>query len=115
MVRRYLSRCTPPTPAIDESDLLDEPRSTSDIPLGLAIGYLLLVAWLLLCAVGLGIAVGARNPVAGAVVVAIPTFVGMVIKPTFALCILMLVLPTGAGVAWQQAFSLDRAVGLAVA
>jgi hypothetical protein len=102
--------------AIDESDLLEEPQDrTSDIPLGPAVSYLLLVAWLILCAVGLGVVVLARNPVAGAVVVAIPTFVGMVIKPTFALCILMLVLPTGAGVAWQQAFSLDRAVGLAVA
>ena len=48
-------------------------------------------------------------------VIAVPTFVGMVLKPTFALCILMLVLPTGAGVAWQESFSLDRAVGLAVA
>jgi hypothetical protein len=102
--------------AMDEPGLRDEMQErTSDIPLGPAVGYLLLAAWLIFCAVGLGVVVLARNPVAGAVVVAIPTFVGMVLKPTFALCILMLVLPTGAGVAWQQSFSLDRAVGLAVA
>ncbi len=100
----------------DEYILLDEPpERTSDIPLAPAMGYLLLVAWLLLCAVGLGVVILAKSPLAGAMVVAAPTFVGMVIKPTFALCILMLVLPTGAGVGWQESFSLDRAVGLAVA
>jgi hypothetical protein len=39
----------------------------------------------------------------------------MLIKPTFALCTLMLVLPTGAGVGFRQSFSLDRGVGLAMA
>jgi len=101
---------------IDEYALLDEPQErTSDIPLSPAMSYLLLVAWLILCGVGLGVVVLAKNLIAGVAVVALPTFVGMVIKPTFALCILMLVLPTGAGVGWQEAFSLDRAVGLAVA
>ncbi len=100
----------------DEYALLEmPPERTSDIPLGPAMGYLLLVAWLILCAVGVGVVALAKSPLAGAMVVAVPTFVGMVIKPTFALCILMLVLPTGAGVGWQESFSLDRAVGLAVA
>ena len=100
----------------DEYALLDEASErTSDIPLAPAMGCLLLVAWLLLCAVGVGVVTLAKSPLAGAMVVAVPTFVGMVIKPTFALCLLMLVLPTGAGVGWQESFSLDRAVGLAVA
>ncbi len=100
----------------DEGTLLDEPpERTSDIPLAPAMGYLLLIAWLLLCAVGLGVVALTKSPLAGAMVVAVPTFVGMVVKPTFALCLLMLVLPTGAGVGWQESFSLDRAVGLAVA
>jgi hypothetical protein len=100
---------------IDEYGLLEEPERTSDIPLSPALSYLLLTAWLLLCAVGLGVVVLAKSPMAGVAVVALPTFVGMVLKPTFALSILMLVLPTGAGVGWQAEFSLDRAVGLAVA
>jgi hypothetical protein len=101
---------------VDAYALNDEPpERTSDIPLAPGLSYLLLVAWLLVCAVGLGIVVLAKNPVAGAVVVALPTFVGMVLKPTFALCILMVVLPTGAGVGWEESFSLDRAVGMAVA
>ncbi|MCU0913175.1 MAG: hypothetical protein MUC88_01260 [Planctomycetes bacterium] len=100
----------------DDYGLLEEVQErTSDIPLSPATSYLLLVGWLVLCAIALGVVVLARNPVAGALVVALPTFIGMVVKPTFALCLLMLVLPTGAGVAWRQAFSLDRAVGLAVA
>jgi len=45
----------------------------------------------------------------------LPTFIGMVLKPTFGLCILMLVLPTGAGIGFNQTFSLDRGVGLALA
>jgi hypothetical protein len=101
---------------VDEYGLLDAPADrTSDIQLAGAMNYLLLAAWLVLCAVGFGVIFLARNPVVGAVVIAVPTFVGMVLKPTFALCILLLVLPTGAGVAWQQSFSLDRAAGVAVA
>ena len=101
---------------VDEFARLDEPQErTSDIQLAPAMNYLLLVTWFVLCAIGFGVVFLARNPIAGVVVIAIPTFIGMVVKPTFALCILMLVLPTGAGVAWQQAFSLDRAVGLALA
>jgi hypothetical protein len=101
---------------IDECALLEEPpERTSDILLSPAMNYLLLTAWLLLCAVGLGVVIVAKSPIAGVAVVALPTFLGMVLKPTFALCILMLVLPTGAGVGWEAAFSLDRAVGLAVA
>jgi hypothetical protein len=76
---------------------------------------LLLAAWLVICAVGFGIIFLVRSPIVGVAVIALPTFFGMLIKPTFALCILMLVLPTGAGVGFRQAFSLDRGVGLAVA
>ncbi len=101
---------------LDDDGLLYEPQErTSDIQFAPAMNTMLLAAWLVICAIGFGIIFLAKNPIAGAAVIAIPTFVGMVIKPTFALCILMLVLPTGAGVGLQEAFSLDRAVGLAVA
>jgi hypothetical protein len=68
-----------------------------------------------ICVIGFGIIFLTRNPIAGTAVIAIPTLLGMVIKPTFALCILMLVLPTGAGVGFREAFSLDRGVGVALA
>ncbi len=101
---------------IDEEGLLDEPQErTSDIQLAPAMNLVLLATWLVICLVGFGIMFLAKNPLAGVVVIAIPTFAGMVLKPTFALCILMMVLPTGAGVGFQAAFSLDRGVGLAVA
>jgi hypothetical protein len=101
---------------INEEGLVDEPpERTSDIPLAPALNLMLLAGWLLICLLGFGIMFLARNPLAGLVVIAIPTFFGMVLKPTFALCILMLVLPTGAGVGIQAEFSLDRGVGLAVA
>jgi len=101
---------------IDEAGLLDVPQErTSDMQLAPAMTLMLLAAWLIVCAVGFGIIFLARSPVVGAVVIAVPTFIGMVIKPTFALCILMLVLPTGAGVGWRHALSLDRAVGVALA
>jgi hypothetical protein len=101
---------------LDDSVLLYEPEErTSDIQLPSAMNLFLLMVWLVICAVGLVVIFLARNAVAGAAIIAVPTFVGMVIKPTFALCILMLVLPTGAGVGYRQAFSLDRGVGIAVA
>jgi len=100
----------------DDDGLLCEPQErTSDIQFPPAMNTLLVAVWLLVCAVGFGVVFLAKNPIAGAVVIAIPTFVGMLIKPTFALCILMLVLPTGAGIGFHQAFSLDRGVGLALA
>ena len=101
---------------LDDDGLLCESQErTSDLQLPPAMNTLLLAAWLGGCAVGLGIVFLARNPVVGVAVVALPTFLGMLIKPTFALCILMLVLPTGAGVGFGRYFSLDRGIGLALA
>jgi hypothetical protein len=87
----------------------------SDIPLPPAMNVILFVCWIVISLIGFTIIFLAKNPVAGAVIIALPTFIGMVIKPTFGLCILMLVLPTGAGIGFSQTFSLDRAVGLALA
>ena len=101
---------------LDADGLLFEPQErTSDLQFSSAMNTILLAAWLFVCAVGFGIIFLAKSPLAGAAVIALPTFVGMLIKPTFALCILMLVLPTGSGVGFRQAFSLDRGVGLALA
>lgn len=101
---------------LDDESLLCEPQErTSDIQFTPAMNSMLLAAWLVICAIGLGVVFLAKNPLAGAAIIAVPTFVGMVIKPTFALCILMMVLPTGAGVGWQHALSLDRGIGVAVA
>jgi hypothetical protein len=101
---------------VNYDGLLSEPEErTSDIALPPALNALLVALWLAVCAIGFGIVFWARNPIAGGLVIALPTFLGMLLKPTFALCILMLVLPTGAGVGFGQAFSLDRGVGVAIA
>ena len=101
---------------LDDARLLYAPQErTSDIQLPPAMNTLLLAVWLLICAVGFGVVFLAKNAIAGAAVIAVPTFIGMLIKPTFALCIMMLILPTGAGIGFGQAFSLDRGVGLALA
>jgi hypothetical protein len=78
-------------------------------------GFLLLASWLVICAIGFGVIFLAHSVLAGVAIIAVPTFVGMVLKPTFALCLLMMVLPTGAGVGYGEVFSLDRGVGVAVA
>jgi len=102
--------------ALIDDDLLYELRErTSDIQFSPAMNTMLLAAWLVICAIGFGVIFLAKNTVAGVAVIAVPTLVGMVIKPTFALCVLMLVLPTGAGVGFRETFSLDRAVGVALA
>lgn len=100
---------------IDDGLLYEPEERTSDLPFPPAMNALLLAVWLVVCAIGFGIVFWAKNPIAGAAVIALPTFVGMLIKPTFALCVLMLVLPTGAGIGFGGSFSLDRGVGLALA
>jgi len=87
----------------------------SDIPLPPVMNVILFAGWIVISLIGFAVVFLAKNPVAGAVIVALPTFIGMVLKPTFGLCILMLVLPTGAGIGFSQTFSLDRGVGLALA
>ena len=100
----------------DESEpLYEQYERTSDIRLPPVINYLLLTIWLFICLIGLGIIYIGKNAAAGAVIMAVPTFIGMILKPTFALCIMMLVLPTGAGIGFHEAFSLDRGVGIALA
>jgi hypothetical protein len=100
---------------IDDGLLHESQDRTSDIQFSPAMNMMLLAGWLVVCAVGFAVMLLAGNAVAGAAVIAIPTLIGMIIKPTFALCILMLVLPTGAGIGFGGVFSLDRGVGLALA
>jgi len=101
---------------IPEADLWYEPpQRSSDIQLPPAMNILLLAVWAVICLIGFAVIFLGKNTAAGIVIIAVPTFIGMVIKPTFALCIMMLVLPTGAGIGAGQDFSLDRGVGIAVA
>jgi O-antigen ligase len=102
--------------SISEEDLLyEQPQRSSDIQLPPAINILLLAIWAVISLIGLAVIFLGGNIIAGIAIIALPTFIGMVIKPTFALCIMMLVLPTGSGVGAAVDFSLDRGVGLAVA
>jgi hypothetical protein len=94
---------------------LERSQRFSDIQLPPIINSLLLTIWILFCLAGFGVIFLAKQPIVGTVIIGLPTFIAMVIKPTFALCMVMLVLPTGAGVGFRQVFSLDRAVGLALA
>jgi hypothetical protein len=100
----------------DEQDLwYEQTQRSSDIQLPSAMNILLLAIWIVFSLIGLAVIFIGKNTVAGIVIAALPTFIGMVIKPTFALCIMMLALPTGAGIGASVDFSLDRGVGLAVA
>ncbi|MHC4680066.1 MAG: hypothetical protein ACYTEK_15365, partial [Planctomycetota bacterium] len=101
---------------IGGEELFYEPgERTSDIQLPPVINVLLFAIWIVISLIGFAVMFLAKNPVAGAVIIAVPTFIGMVLKPTFGLCIMMLALPTGAGVGFRQVFSLDRGVGIALA
>lgn len=104
------------TNQINKEDLLyEQTERTSDFQLPPMVGVLLLVIWAAICLMGFAVIFVGKSPVLGTLIIAVPTFVGMVIKPTFALCIMMLVLPTGAGVGYETLFSLDRGVGIALA
>jgi len=98
-----------------EEPFYEPGERTSDIQLPPVVNFLLLAIWMAISLIGFAVIFLGKNPVAGAIIIAVPTFIGMVLKPTFGLCILMLVLPTGAGIGFRQAFSLDRGVGLALA
>lgn len=101
---------------ISQEDLFyEQPERTSDIQLPPVINALLLSTWAAICLIGFAVMALGKNPVAGTIIIAVPTFIGMVLKPTFALCVMMLVLPTGAGFGYRQVFSLDRGVGIALA
>ncbi|MFC1634617.1 O-antigen ligase family protein, partial [Planctomycetota bacterium] len=101
---------------IDGDELFyEQSQRTSDIQLPPVVNVLLLTIWVVISLIGLAVIYFGRNSVTGAVIIAVPTFIGMIIKPTFALCIMMLVLPTGAGIAFRNSFSLDRGVGIALA
>jgi hypothetical protein len=101
---------------VAEEDLwYEQPQRSSDIQLPPVINILLLALWAMISLVGFAVIFLGKNTVAGIVIIAVPTFIGMVMKPTFALCVMMMVLPTGAGIGAGMDFSLDRGVGLAVA
>lgn len=93
----------------------EQSERTSDIQLPPVMNVLLLTIWVVISLIGLAVIFFGKNPLAGAIIIAVPTFIGMVVKPTFGLCIMMLVLPTGAGIGFREIFSLDRGVGIALA
>lgn len=87
----------------------------SDIQFPPIVNTLLLAVWMAISLVGFAVMFIGKSYVVGTVIIAVPTFIGMIMKPTFALCVLMLVLPTGAGIGIEQVFSLDRGIGIALA
>ena len=99
----------------EQESYYELPEPTSDIQLPPALNILLLALWVVICLIGFAIIFFSKNIFLGIVVIGMPTFFGMVMKPTFALCVLMLVLPTGAGVGIEQVFSLNRGIGTIVA
>ncbi len=99
----------------EENLWYEQSERTSDIQMPPAMNILLLAVWAVISLIGIAVIFLGGNTAVGITIIAVPTFVGMIIKPTFALCIMMLVLPTGAGIGAGQDFSLDRGVGIAVA
>ena len=94
---------------------LEQDVRTLDLQLPKAIDSAFLGVWLLCLLVALAIMIVKKNMFLGFLIVGIPTFIGMVLKPTFALSMVMLVLPIGAGYGIKGAVSLDRFVGIALA
>jgi len=100
---------------INDGDwLYEQVERTSDIQLPPVMNVLLLATWVVISLIGFAVIFIGKNTTAGIIIIAVPTFIGMVIKPTFSLCIMMLALPTGSGIGAAADFSLDRGIGLAV-
>lgn len=88
---------------------------TSDVVLSGSINTLLLIAWGVLCLIGFAVMFIADQKIVGAAIIALPTFIGMVIKPSFALAVFMLVLPSGAAIGAEEQFTLNKGIGMAMA
>ncbi len=109
-------------PAYDGELSMDSPSSQvmSDVQLTPVMGKVLLTAWLLSALAALGFVRSGGNPWLAVGIVGVPTFVGMVVKPSFALGVWMLVMPTGNTDVGESdmsghALSLGRVVGIVVA
>lgn len=94
----------PESDAIRPTDVLTSPT----------LNNLLLAAWLVLCGIGVYVAVGMNMPLVGGLIAGLPTFFGMIFKPTFGLCLMAMVMSTGAGVSYEGLFALDKGIGLAL-
>ncbi|MCF7955133.1 MAG: O-antigen ligase family protein [Phycisphaerae bacterium] len=98
-----------------EEQLQSHNVKSMDMPIQPLMAGVLVVAWALVCLAGLAVILKVKMVFLGICIIAIPTFLGMVMWPTFAMCVMMLVIPTGAGVGISGVFSLDRGIGIAVA
>lgn len=97
---------------LDQRMPFPRPIDTLNTP---GIGKILLVVWLGICLIGLGIMFYLKLKIVGALVIALPTFIGMVLNPTFGVCVFMLALPTADGIAIPGMFSMGRGLGIALA
>ena len=103
---------------IQDDNLLYNPQEdfrATDFALSKTMSSALLVMWVFCGFIALLTIFVVKAPWIGAGFIALPTFIGMVIRPSFALSLWMLVLPTGVGVNLGQIASLNRVIGFAVA
>ncbi|UCE99391.1 MAG: O-antigen ligase family protein [Planctomycetota bacterium] len=101
---------------IYEDELYAEPvEQTMDIQLSSVMNILMIGVWVCICLIGLAVIFWGKSTLFGIYIIGISTFLGMVIKPTFGLCLMMMALPTAAGVGIWYMFSLERGVGILLA
>jgi len=100
---------------IEESGYHSSGEATTNIALPLAIDFLLAAGWLVFCLIGFVVMFVANQKIVGAAIIAVPTFIGMILKPSFALSIFMLVLPSGTAIAVEGRFTLNKGIGIAMA
>lgn len=88
---------------------------TTDIQFGPGMSQLLLAGWLVACAIGAAFIVFFKVPLLGIGFIAVPSLIGMILKPSFALSLWMLILPSGTAVSLVERFTLNKMIGLTVA
>lgn len=75
-------------------------------------GWILFVVfWIVSCLGGLALATMAGQPFLGILVAGLPTLIGVVVSPTFALCCIALMLPQGGALTYEGFLSGDRVIG----
>jgi len=93
---------------------LEQDTRTLDLQMPSMINNMFIGLWVICLLAALAI-ISRGYVFLGILIVGIPTFIGMVLKPTFALSMVVFVLPIGAGYGIKGMVSLDRFVGIALA
>jgi hypothetical protein len=95
--------------------LTPESPASQSVQTGKGIWYVFVPLWVICCLAGATLAIVTGQVFLGALVISVPTLIGVMGSPNFALCCIALMLPLGGALTYGGYFTGDRAVGAVAA